>query len=132
MSPPPRDAGNKSFWIRGGNFKDNVDEHCRRICEHLGVSAVMPEGRISTPEFCLMIAKVAHAFAVAQLGLGAFRPLLPGIIMTGNPENRAEYLGGLPNTVSPAEDLHEASFMFAVRRDVIGVYVRLLSCLGTP
>lgn len=43
----------------------------------------------------LTLAKTAHAYAVAELGLNSFRPLLPDLIL-GRMPNRASLVGAIP------------------------------------
>jgi hypothetical protein len=57
-----------------------------------------------------MLAKVAHAYAVAELGLGNFRPLLLGIIRNVPPLNLTYYVGSAMSKPDPPTDLHEIGF----------------------
>ncbi|MGJ5037928.1 hypothetical protein ACQR13_27765 [Bradyrhizobium sp. HKCCYLRH3059] len=54
--------------------------------------------------FCRMIAKIAHAFAAAKVGLHSFVPLLEPIIL-GNATNFYHFVGGFPGaTEMPIAD----------------------------
>ncbi len=54
-----------------------------------------------------MLAKIAHAYAVAELGLSAFKPLLLGIILNKPPLNIGHCVGGLFGDAPRGDDLHE-------------------------
>jgi hypothetical protein len=55
-----------------------------------------------------MLAKIAHSYAVAELGYGAFRPLLLDIILNRPPLHISHYVGGIRDQEIPVgNDLHE-------------------------
>jgi hypothetical protein len=57
-----------------------------------------------------MLAKIAHAYAVAELGMHNFRPLLLDIILNRPPLYVAHYVGGIRDVEPPmGNDLHEIS-----------------------
>ncbi len=58
--------------------------------------------------FCRMLAKIAHSFAVAELGLNYFSPALIDYILS-NTEVPAFYshIGGFPQESPPSDALHE-------------------------
>ena len=65
------------------------------------------------PEFSIdhlgkMLAKIAHAFATAELGYGNFRPHLLDIILNRPPLYISQYVGGIRDVEPPlGNDLHE-------------------------
>jgi hypothetical protein len=65
------------------------------------------------PEFHIdhlgrMLAKIAHGYAVGELGYGSFRPLLLDIILGRQPLYISHYVGGLRDQEIPqGSDLHE-------------------------
>lgn len=86
--------------------------------------------------FCRMLAKIAHAYATAELGYGNFRPLLRDLIL-GRSRTPTHWIGGGGGQVSEPEEkgLHR------LRRDVFrsrtgktyyGVNIRLFAPHGTP
>lgn len=56
-----------------------------------------------------MLAKIAHAYAVAELGPDAFTPSIGGIIRGDQPFNLPHYVGSQAQTTEAATDLHEIS-----------------------
>jgi HNH endonuclease len=54
-----------------------------------------------------LLAKIAHAYAVAELGIGGFRPFLNDIILNKPPLHIGHYVGGLFGDAPQGEDLHE-------------------------
>ena len=55
-----------------------------------------------------MLAKIAHAYATAELGHGNFRPLLQDIILGKKPLYISHYVGGIRDQEIPeGADLHE-------------------------
>lgn len=95
---------------------------------------VQPVGEARVEEFCLMLAKIAHAFAVAELGCEGFEPMLQNVILRQDLSDRAKFIGGLKYTEAPTDDLHEIRLDRHVcdRPDLVSVRIRLLAKLGTP
>ena len=55
-----------------------------------------------------MLAKIAHAFATAELGYGNFRPFLLDVILNRPPLYISHYVGGIRDVEPPlGGDLHE-------------------------
>ena len=129
-----RGAETSNIWIRGGGFWQDREAHLQWLCNALGASEVMPTATLNTEPFCLTLAKIAHSFTVAELGVGAFDPFLPGMIRHRDLSNRAEFIGGGSGNELPSNHLHELAFDVAVSTNpnVIGVRIRLLGILGTP
>ncbi|MBV9584421.1 MAG: hypothetical protein JO213_05995, partial [Alphaproteobacteria bacterium] len=90
-----RGAVAQRFWIRGASFRDGITRHLDILAAKLKVAAIEPQGSASVPEFIRMLAKIAHAFAVAELGLNAFSPLLMPIIRDDETSNCAQHIGGV-------------------------------------
>lgn len=127
-----RVAATDRFWIRGASpayiFKDLLEN----LTQELNVHSIMPEAKAHVPEFCQLLAKIAHSFAVGELGYGSFESyLLPSILQIEFPENDL-YIGSLEEDEPPSTSLHELSFDNSLRDDQVVVRVRLLSKLGTP
>ena len=130
--PQNRGAVTNKFWIRGASPAYVFEDLLENLVRDLKVHAVMPEAKAHVVEFCQMLAKIAYAYAVGELGYGSFKPyLLPGIL-------RAEladcdsYIGSLDKEEPPSASLHELSLVESMRNNQIIVRVRLLSKLGTP
>lgn len=130
-----RDSATNSSWIRAASFRDGLFPHLEYLCQRLGVASVMPTAKCLTTPFCLMVAKIAHAFAIAELG-NSFQPFLSEMILRADTSNCKQYVGGLPQAEPASASLHELSFDFGsercARRGVIVVRIRLLASLETP
>lgn len=86
--------------------------------------------RLDHRPFGRMLAKIAHAFAVAQYGLDGFEPLLPSIIL-GNATNTFYYVGGVTETEPrDIESLHTLESRKTQR--FVLAYVRLFEIMGAP
>ena len=101
-----------------------------REIQILGVEAAAQ--RQNQNDYGRMLAKVAHSYAVAELGLGNFRPFLLDIIHNKSPLNLSHYIGSSIGKPDEPTDLHEIGF---ARRGMIGadelviVKVRLFASL---
>ena len=54
-----------------------------------------------------LLAKIAHSYAVAELGVGGFRPFLNNVILNKPPLHIGYYVGGLFGDSPHGDDLHE-------------------------
>jgi hypothetical protein len=123
----------KHLWIRGASFRDGIIPHMETLAAELGVAAIEPTGTVSAPEFFRMLAKIGHAFAVAEMGMGSFSPFLASMICDADTSSSARYVGGLPHTEPAAVEIHERSFSSpSSRPDIVAVRIRLLAALETP
>ena len=127
-----RSAATQHFWTRGGGFWKDRDAHLQWLCEALGAKQVMPTGTVATEAFCLTIAKIAHSFAMAELGRENLCSFLCDMIITRDMENRADYIGGGVGNEEPSENLHEVTFIDSEDPSIVAVAVRLFGLLGTP
>ena len=129
-----RSAATRQFWIRGGGFGPDRDAHLQWLCEALGAVQVMPTATLNIEPFCLTIAKVAHSFAIAELGSHAFEPFLGDVIRTKDVSNRAEFMGGGEGNEPPSANLHDVEIATDIGTDpsIVTVRVRLFAVLGTP
>lgn len=127
-----RSAATRRFWIRGGGFWSDRDAHLQWLCEALGAKQVMPTGTVPTEPFCLTIAKIAHSFAIAEMGRRSFSPFLSDMIMKRDMNNRAAYIGGGAGNDEPSKNLHDVTFVFSGDPSIVVVAVRLFALLGTP
>jgi hypothetical protein len=81
-----------------------------------------------------MIAKVAHAYLAADLGYGAFRPLVRNYILTGNQSDVTRYVGQMDDGLNKDVAGH------VIRREVVNfggvgyhvARVRLFGAYGLP
>ncbi|MEC5383350.1 hypothetical protein VSX64_21365 [Aurantimonas sp. C2-6-R+9] len=129
-----RNAATSTMWVRGAGLWQDRNAQLQWLCEALGASDVMPTATLHTEPFCLTLAKIAHSFAVAELGIGAFDPFLTGMIRQRDLSSRAEFIGGGHGNEMPSDHLHVLEFDTNVctNPNVIAVRIRLLGILGTP
>ncbi|MFZ3122675.1 MAG: HNH endonuclease [Thermodesulfovibrionales bacterium] len=129
-----RGAVTERLWIRGASASHGFFDHMDDLIAELGVHSVMPEAKAHVKEFCLMLAKIAHSYAVAELGNQKFKPLLLELILQKNLSNRADFIGGLDYDEPPSGNLHELSIEKhpCNRSDLVVVRIRFLSKLATP
>lgn len=129
-----RSAKVQTLWTRGASFRDGLIEHLDKLAADLRVNAIMPEATVSAPDFFRLLAKVAYAFAVAELGLDAFEPCLIPLIRDGVTSNAMQYVGGMRQEEPPLGRLHELALIqwSGHLQSTVTVKVRLLAALGTP
>jgi len=78
-----------------------------------------------------MLAKIAHAYAVAELGLDSFTPFLSDIILNKSPMYIGHYVGGLRHD-EKGDDLHHIEISnFGAKRYVV-VEIRLFANRTLP
>lgn len=128
------DAAAASFWIRGAAGPQGPDAHYAALSKELGVAAIQPIGQCDVPTVCQTLAKVAHSYAAAELGVGTFSPFLTSMITDGDFSNRAKFIGGLMYNEPASKNLHEVSFdsHTCCRPDIVSVRIRLFAALDTP
>jgi len=129
-----RDASAKKFWIRGPEFEGGLKKHAEKLMKKYGFREINPTGDMDVLEFCLMLAKIAHSYAIAELGMQGVEAFLPRLIMESDMSDRATFIGGL-NYDEPHTSLsHELSFGTHTcdKPDLVGVRIRLFAHFGTP
>ena len=85
-------------------------------------------------DFGRMLAKIGHSYAVAELGLGGFNPLLNHIVQGHRPFFLRHYIGSQIATTRQGKDLHELEFdKSGLDRGLfVIVRVRLFATYNTP
>lgn len=80
------------------------------------------------------LAKIAHSFAVAELGLRGFRPLLNDLILGKPTRHAAQFVGGVLSPEPKAQERNEISInrLSGVRQDYHVVRLRLFADLEMP
>lgn len=83
--------------------------------------------------FIKLLAKVAHSYAIAEIGRGTFRPILAPFVR-GLPLRALEWIGSEPTDRPATPTLHEISLEIfnSGGQDYVVVNLRLFSFLGTP
>lgn len=129
-----RGAKVKTLWIRAASFRNGIMPHLEKLARHLGVAYVEPQAHFIAPPFFRMLAKIAHAFAVAEMGVGGFQPFLLPIILKEETSNSVQYIGGIPGTEPAGAGLHELALIpdQGPSQNVVAVRIRLLALLETP
>ncbi len=128
-----RSAKANKFWTRGAFGQLGVRSHLEALARRFGVVELMPTGEVDVPSFCLLLAKVAHSYATAEIRIGKFEPFLPHIITTGDLSNCVQFIGGIPDQEPETGRIHEVSFDQEITPpEIVAVRIRLLACLGTP
>ena len=82
--------------------KDGLQEFCKL---HNAEDVVIRSNGVKIEPFMRLIAKIAHSYAVARLGLGGFDPLLKDFIL-GNNQFDASYLIGASRIQWSSPDRH--------------------------
>jgi hypothetical protein len=95
-----------------------------RIGRRYGANEIKLPNARHIKDFGRMLAKIAHAFAVAELGYGSFSPLLIDIILNKPPLYYSHYIGGL-GEMPDGDDLHIISIdntgFFGDQRIVVNI-----------
>lgn len=128
-----RNAATAKLWVKGAAGYLGMEQHLDVLARRLNVVQIEPVGETVNDVFCMMLAKIAHSFATAELGVGAFIPLVTHIVRDRDVSDRAQFIGGLPDEWTPSPDLHEIAFYPTDHTpDLVAVKVRPFACLGTP
>jgi len=90
--------------------------------------------KLDTWAFMRVLAKIAHAYTVAILGLGSFIPLLPNYIIGDNDGARHFYVGSDLDIEPQTDLLHDFRFEPATveQWEFIVLRIRLFANLGAP
>ncbi len=127
-----RGAATDRFWIRGASPSYVFEELLEQLVHELGVYSIMPEAKAQVSEFCQMLAKIGHAFAVAELGVDSFRPFLIPYIVRSELADSDKFIGGRGEDEVISSELHELSLISSPDHEFVVVRIRLLARLGTP
>ncbi|MGY3235622.1 hypothetical protein ACVWZ4_003835 [Bradyrhizobium sp. USDA 4472] len=129
-----RGAKVKTLWIRAASFRDGIMPHLEKLARHLGVAYIEPQAHFIAPPFFRMLAKIAHAFVVAEMGVGAIQPFLLPIILREETSECVQFVGGIPGTEPAGQGLHELALIphQGPSGNVVAVRIRLLALLETP
>jgi len=119
-------------WVNTADF-DFVRKSARKINKL--AKRISVGGEFHPGTFSKMLAKIGHAFAVAELGIDGFTPWLPDAII-GKTELQPGYLiGGLPDQLPASEYAYEiqlGSKEMPNNRKLVIVRIRLFADLGAP
>ena len=84
--------------------------------------------------FCRMLAKIAHAYAVADAGVNAFQPILPDFILGKTKMPVDYYIGCVPGAVPEEDTLHRVHLDQAEGNGLkyLTANIRLFAKFGAP
>lgn len=110
--------------------------------DHLtNVQKIIPRGgtiyeRIRPVDFGRMLAKIAHSYAIAELGLKSFNHLLLEFILERTPFDGNYLVGGDLSNLPPSDphNLHELKWRWedTILGRFLIVGIRLFACFGGP
>lgn len=133
-----RDAKARTFWIRAASFADGIApgdpmSYLAELSKKLNVAGIEPTATFTVPEFFRMLAKIAHSYSIAELGLDAFTPSLIPLIRDGELSNSIQHIGGLSKAEPASRAVHEISHLeVGARPRLVVVRVRLFAALEAP
>lgn len=87
-------------------FRHNAN----KLAKHFGITGYATSS-LDTWSLIRVIAKVGHSFAVAELGLDGFNPLLKETIIRINRLPDFSFVGGTPDRFPKTEHTHEVVFV---------------------
>lgn len=76
-----RGAVTSSVWLLGATAPGGMQNTLESLCRRLDVAEVQSVGEVSVPDYCLMLAKIAHSYSAAEIGDRQFEPYLPRLIL---------------------------------------------------
>lgn len=92
-------------------------------------------GKFDAFAFARLLAKIAHCWTVAELGLNSFTPLALDFIF-GRTNNLSRVVGGILDVEPPTSSLHwlqlRSQLDIPSLRHFIVVHIRLFGCCGAP
>ena len=98
--------------VYSAELMEGIGEKLNRIkakyrAQSVGVVGIEPNARGSEDDFGRMLAKIAHAYAAAELGCGGFVPFLVRIIQGIKPYCLPYFIGSAIGKAPPYSDLHQ-------------------------
>jgi len=121
----PNDDDKVEIWARYN--EEEIKQHLGGDKTSIGLAPVEPE------TFARFLSKIAHAYAVAELGQETFEPLLAKFIRN-SPLLICKWLGGQSVDPPATESLHEIGWQICSvdTTHYVVVNIRLFSCFATP
>ena len=121
-----RDAATRQIWIRSPSFGEGLEKHLAHLTRKYGFQSIFPEAEVRVPEFVLMLAKIAHSYAVAEVGLHNLIPYLSEIIRNEDTSEVVSLVGGKSESEPRTGNLHDVSLISDTNQLVV-VRIRLLA-----
>lgn len=94
-------------------FGNNLREH---LIEG-SVTFDPPRAKATSRDLGRMLAKIAHAYAVAELGLDGFKPFLEPIVRGSDLTDLAHYVGGTRQLPQPSSNVYEIKLATVTSQD---------------
>jgi hypothetical protein len=76
----------------------DLQSDVRKLLTEFNAAAVYTHIDFNYGIFCQMLAKIAHSYAVAELGVSTFAPLLLDLILKADELDAANFVGGFIGT----------------------------------
>jgi len=133
QAPPDKGDGPVAVRIAMRPMTSDVAERAAPFTSG-GGKVTLTKG-LSAIECYRFIAKIAHAFACATLGVDSFRPYLLNLIRGQQPMFADYFVGSAMANDPPGKHLHELSFVPPIRlpfSELLVARVRLFSNLDMP
>jgi hypothetical protein len=109
----------------------NFGLHLKPYLDQGAVSFVPQRKDATSTTLGRLLAKIGHSFAVAELGLGAFKPFLPPIILGTDVRHVGHYVGGTKVIPTASMNAYEIKLdevrSSRLRRPYFMVSIRLLA-----
>lgn len=108
-------------------------EICREVAEETGaINVAMKTGDMSRNDFLRFLAKTAHAYAVGELGIDGFKPVLNDIILNED-DDISRYVGGTSPQEGREDSVADTVFLSIGSADnIVAVMVQFYLALQTP
>lgn len=120
----PEDPIRGSVWVRV------LEINAALLREKYGIEDGVWSTPIYIPSFIRMVAKIAHSFAAAELGVDSFTPFLTELILRGM-DKPWFLVGGHPNPGDAGDGLHELTLEMT-DNGIFAVNVRLFAKFDPP
>lgn len=129
MDKEPSSRFDRVEWVAGTKVQD--------LQGFLAPGEAIRLGRMNPYSFFKLLAKIAHAYAVSQIGLRSFNHFLPDLIL-GKSHNHAHFIGGdldqpnVPHSLNNPFLLHYLNLDSVIDSTYVRVSIQLFSFMGMP
>jgi hypothetical protein len=104
--------------------------HLQEYLNQGTVSFEPPRNTANSQHLGRMLAKIAHSYTVAELGLNGFKPFLQKIILGSDIRHLGHYIGGtreIPPKINDVYEVRLTTVQSSDRRNYLMVIIRLLA-----
>lgn len=126
-----RPAQEELMWV-GWSACD--DDHLKSLTDEQRNAIRLTNKPFHARHLSRLLAKIAHGYATAELGLRAFRPYLPDYIRGTSWEFESQCIGGEQDVPPATEALHEIAcgVVSVDGKNLVVVTLRLFAFIGAP